>query len=174
LELLKLAESDTAGRKGRPKKPLKKEKTKRETSTHSRLHLTLSNKTLEKLKKLKDVKRLTSEEVIDHALELALKKYQKSLDTVRKSKATQVENENKGNRKRNIPAAIKKSVIKRSGHQCEFPGCGETQFLEFEHVIPFSKGGRHTPSNIKMFCKAHNQRAAIIQFGQVKMDKFFK
>ena len=98
-------------------------------------------------------------------------KYQKSLNTVRKSKGDKGD---KGNRKRNIPAAIKKSVIKRSGHHCEFPGCDETKFLEFEHVIPLSPGGKHTFSNIKMYCKAHNQRAAIIQFGQVKMDKFFK
>jgi hypothetical protein len=61
---------------------------------------------------------------------------------------------------RHIPAAVKRSVWSRDEGQCAFVGaagrCGERNFLEFHHVVPFADGGAATAENIQLRCRAHN------------------
>jgi hypothetical protein len=81
---------------------------------------------------------------------------------------------------RHIPAGTRYAIRIRSGDQCEYidPTTGRrcdcrTQ-LEFDHIIPFALGGDHSPENLRHFCRAHNQLAAIQFFGMDHMRAFLK
>lgn len=70
---------------------------------------------------------------------------------------------------RHISQTTKKIVFTRDGGICQC--CGSSQNLEFDHIVPFSCGGRSNPSNIQLlcmkcnrsksnscYCKVHNKR----------------
>jgi 5-methylcytosine-specific restriction endonuclease McrA len=67
---------------------------------------------------------------------------------------------------RYVPAAVKRAVWTRDAGCCAFIGadgrCGETGFLEFHHVVPFSTGGKTNVENLELRCRAHNQHEASI------------
>jgi len=154
LEFSKMGLRGTA-EKQEYKKPISDKRT--------RIHVNISNETLKKLEKIKALKKLSTEQAIDYALNLALSKYESSLKKI---------NQSKGTKGRKVPTALKKAVLKRANNQCEFTGCDETRYLEIEHVVPFAKGGKHHLSNLKLYCKTHNQRSAIKEFGLEIMDPF--
>jgi 5-methylcytosine-specific restriction endonuclease McrA len=63
---------------------------------------------------------------------------------------------------RHIPAHVRREVWERDGGQCSFVSaagrrCGETGFLEYDHITPFAQGGAATVDNIRLLCRAHNQ-----------------
>ena len=72
-------------------------------------------------------------------------------------------------RGRHVPAAVKREVWRRDGGQCAFVGtdgrCGEQNFLEFHHVVPFADGGPTSAANLQLRCRAHNQYEAAMDFG---------
>lgn len=67
---------------------------------------------------------------------------------------------------RYVPAKVKSAVWQRDGGRCawrESDGtvCGCQDNLEYDHIRPFSKGGRSDDSrNIRLLCGEHNQAAA--------------
>jgi hypothetical protein len=74
-------------------------------------------------------------------------------------------------RRRYIPARVRRAVLSRDGARCTYVDvaerrCLETQRLEFHHVVPFAEGGEHTASNITLRCAAHNALAAEAHFGR--------
>jgi len=129
----------------------------------TRIHITIQNKTLLKLEKLKAIKKLNSQDTLDFSLGESIKNYQISLHKT---------NQSKGTTGRNIPSAIRKKILMRAKNRCEYKHCGEIRNLQFEHIIPYGKGGQHTIDNIKLFCRAHNQRSAIKEYGLNTMDEF--
>lgn len=159
LELLKLVPDG--------EKIKKRDREVRQTDTETRLHITLKNETLEKLEKFKALKKLSAGKAIDLLLDDALLAFEKSLEVERKFKASINTKEKRG---RSISRKVQKKLLQRAMCQCEFPGCDERSFLEIEHVKPFALGGSHELENLKLYCKTHNQRAAIKAFGQEKMD----
>jgi 5-methylcytosine-specific restriction endonuclease McrA len=66
---------------------------------------------------------------------------------------------------RYVPASVRRAVWSRDEGCCAFVGrdgrCGETGFLEFHHVVPFSVGGRTDEENLELRCRAHNQHEAV-------------
>lgn len=62
----------------------------------------------------------------------------------------------KEKRNRNIPGSIKKIIWDRDGGKCV--SCGSTTDLEFDHDIPFSKGGSNSTDNIRLLCKTCNRK----------------
>lgn len=70
-----------------------------------------------------------------------------------------------------IPRAVKRTVWARDEGRCAFVSpeglrCGNKEFLEYDHIVPFALGGRSdTPDNIRLLCRPHNQRLASKRFG---------
>ncbi len=72
---------------------------------------------------------------------------------------------------RYIPAEVKRVVWVRDGGRCAFVGrtgrrCAEENFLEFHHVVPYAAGGKPTPDNIQLRCRAHNGYEAERHFAR--------
>ncbi len=57
---------------------------------------------------------------------------------------------------RHISQSIKDSVWNRDGGQCV--QCGSNESLEFDHIIPFSKGGANTYRNVQLLCESCNRQ----------------
>ena len=73
-------------------------------------------------------------------------------------------------RTRTIPAAIRRAVWARDLAQCTFTSedgrrCSTRRGLEFDHVVPFARGGKSTVNGLRLRCRAHNQFEAERVFG---------
>jgi len=58
-------------------------------------------------------------------------------------------------RSRQISQEVKDSVWNRDGGVCV--ECGSNENIEFDHIIPFSKGGSNTYRNIQLLCESCNR-----------------
>ena len=58
-------------------------------------------------------------------------------------------------RSRKISQTVKDRVWNRDQGKCV--ECGSNEKLEFDHIIPFSKGGSNTYRNIQLLCEACNR-----------------
>lgn len=58
-------------------------------------------------------------------------------------------------RRRQISQEVKDSVWNRDGGVCV--ECGSNDSIEFDHIIPFSKGGANTYRNIQLLCESCNR-----------------
>ncbi|MDX9782975.1 MAG: HNH endonuclease [Bacteroidales bacterium] len=61
---------------------------------------------------------------------------------------------NKDGRREPIPQEVMDKVWNRDGGRCV--KCGSQENLEFDHIIPVSKGGATTYRNIQLLCKKCN------------------
>jgi hypothetical protein len=59
---------------------------------------------------------------------------------------------------RYIPSEVRIRVWIRDEGRCK--SCGATENLQFDHIIPVSKGGSNGEENIELLCSACNQRKA--------------
>jgi 5-methylcytosine-specific restriction endonuclease McrA len=55
-----------------------------------------------------------------------------------------------------IAAAVMREVFERDGGRCRH--CGAASDLQYDHVVPFSKGGGHTAANLQLLCGPCNRR----------------
>jgi hypothetical protein len=131
--------------------------------------LVLRGEILVKLNRLKEKHKIDSTlELLEILFERDLKEVVVKNDVIVKEKNS-----------RYIPVKVKAATIARAQLQCEYIGasgkrCEEKRDLQFEHVTPFAKCGGNAESNIKVFCRGHNQLTALEAFGQEKWRSFFK
>ena len=102
-------------------------------------------------------------------------KNEKALNKIKKGKWSNLEgkyikpwknaiNKTKPNRdiskpNRYIPKDVKNSVWNRDQEKC--CECGSKEKIEFDHIIPVSKGGSNTERNIQLLCeKCNRQKSA--------------
>lgn len=57
---------------------------------------------------------------------------------------------------RSIPQDVRAAVWQRDGGRCR--ECGATEYLEYDHVIPHSKGGASSVDNVQLLCRKHNMK----------------
>jgi len=55
-----------------------------------------------------------------------------------------------------IPERVRNEVWRRDEGRCV--DCGSRERLEFDHIIPYSKGGSNTARNLELRCEACNRR----------------
>ena len=55
-----------------------------------------------------------------------------------------------------VPPVNRREVLRRDKHTCQY--CGSTKQLTLDHVIPRSKGGKHTWDNVVIACESCNSR----------------
>ena len=48
-------------------------------------------------------------------------------------------------------------VEHRDRRRCTVPGCANRMHVDIHHLVPFSRGGPHTPSNLACLCSAHHR-----------------
>ena len=63
---------------------------------------------------------------------------------------------------RYIPKTIQREVYTRDQARCSYESpegkqCGERNFLELDHIRPWSLGGASTSENLRLLCRTHNQ-----------------
>lgn len=68
-------------------------------------------------------------------------------------------------RSRTIPKHVQREVWRRDRGRCV--ECETKELLEFDHIIPFSKGGSNTARNIQLLCEKCN-RTKYNKIGDVK------
>jgi len=78
---------------------------------------------------------------------------------------------------RHIPAAVRRAVRERDGNRCRYVDeqgrrCSERDRLEFHHRHPFGLGGDHSPPNIGLMCRAHQQYLAEHDYGKAAMARW--
>lgn len=56
---------------------------------------------------------------------------------------------------RSIPQDVKAQVWQRDGGRCV--ECGDGHYLEFDHIIPLSRGGATSIANLQILCRACNR-----------------
>ena len=54
-----------------------------------------------------------------------------------------------------IPESVRIEVWRRDGGKCA--RCGSREKLEYDHIVPISKGGSNTTRNIELLCEKHNR-----------------
>jgi 5-methylcytosine-specific restriction endonuclease McrA len=107
----------------------------------------------------------TYAELFEKLANMALKK----LDPMEKKSSPVPEMESLS---RYIPKEVKTAVWKRDQGKCTHPGCNSNFGLQYEHIIPFAKGGKTSFENLRLLCPAHNQLSAIQAYGLQKMRTY--
>lgn len=69
-------------------------------------------------------------------------------------------------------AEIYREVRRRAANRCEL--CNSVHALEVDHIKPRSQGGGSTLENLRLLCRACNQRAAIEKIGSETMSRYLK
>ena len=86
---------------------------------------------------------------------LTVYKYFTDVEFADLEKSKEVEKEGQEYRERLIPQKVKDAVWRRAKGKCEM--CGSRMNLEYDHIVPFSKGGSNTYRNVELLCEKCNR-----------------
>jgi 5-methylcytosine-specific restriction endonuclease McrA len=148
-----------------------------------RLHVTLPDKTHQKLQEARALMRHQRPDgdlaaILDRALTLLLKDVKKRrFGSGSRSRRTQNdEGTNAAPASRYIPVKIRRRVFRRDEGRCTYVDahgrrCGAREFLEFHHLDPWARDRHHDADRIVLMCRSHNQRAAEEDYGRVFMEE---
>ena len=166
------------------------------TDFEIRLGITVKKEVYENIKKLQ---RLTGKDKLSDVIEKAIKHYLELIDPEKKVERRKARKEKSKSRvfnnlatspvqvnenispkqSRHIPQKVKDEVYLRDQGRCTFINsegkrCEAQHHLEFDHLVPFAKGGQSTVDNLILKCRAHNFLAAREQFGTEFMKRYQK
>lgn len=102
---------------------------------------------------------------LESIFEAALDSLLDSVDPSRRKARPDAEPRRLSDQTRRIPEWVRRKVRERDEERCAFVSregnrCGERRFLQFDHVVPWSLGGRSDdPGNVRQLCGAHNRWA---------------
>ena len=122
-----------------------------------KLQISISERTLENLNKVRDIesKKLNRQISFEETLESLLDFYLTKCDPVQKS--TRALNK----KRKPIPAQIKHDVITRDNNQCTFTKngtrCNNRRWIHFHHIKSVAEGGQNTPENLTLLCSEHHK-----------------
>ena len=83
-----------------------------------------------------------------------LKRYKAEINDITEKINQSIPDKTKYSRPR-IPEEIRVKVWRRDGGECA--RCGSRENLEFDHIVPISKGGSNTTRNIELLCEKCNR-----------------
>jgi len=116
--------------------------------------------------------------VLDRALDALLERLEKCKGAAPVRAMRRVGADRPPPRARTIPARVRRAVWERDGGRCTFTGpgpgrrrCDTRRRLEFDHVIPFARGGTATVDGLRLRCRVHNQFEAERAFGSEFMRR---
>lgn len=114
---------------------------------------------------------LSMGEIMEIALELAIEKLDPAQKQIRKTTAPAPDIKRRGSEPRKkLPQKIRREVWRKAESQCQC--CGSVYALEVDHIQPLALGGTHDLANLRLLCRACNQREAIVKLGGVKMERY--
>lgn len=59
--------------------------------------------------------------------------------------------------RRRFPTPRQRRVIDARNDQCQHPGCGSRDFLQYDHIHPYNAGGPTIIDNLQKLCGPHNR-----------------
>jgi len=98
---------------------------------------------------------LEAEELIETGLKEEQKRKLTKAKRAIKQKANELYGEMDNTKRELIPDDVKEAVWRRDQGQCV--QCNSNEKLEFDHIIPVSKGGSSTARNIQLLCEKCNR-----------------
>jgi 5-methylcytosine-specific restriction endonuclease McrA len=98
---------------------------------------------------------LVSEEELLLRIEHAVVNEQKKLQRIRRD-VQAYQNSKRSNSREHIPHDVRIYVWRRDEGKCV--QCNSREKLEYDHIIPVSKGGSNTARNIRLLCETCNRR----------------
>lgn len=132
---------------------------------NSSLKITISQELETKLLKLKQLLSHKNPNLsYAELLEILADKALKTLDPEAKPAGTPAPGKSKN--PRYISVKTRRQIWQNAKGQCSYQDpttrkqCSSNHLLEIDHKIPLALGGDSRPENLRLFCKAHNQRAA--------------
>ncbi len=144
-----------------------------------KIQFTASGELRDKLERLQDLMDSDLAAVIDAAVTEKFERLEAKRFAETKSPRKALEETDTSPKSRYLPAAVRRFVSRRDGHQCRFVSetgrrCPEQRKLEFHHEDPFGRGGSHDPDQISLMCKRHNAYLAEREYGKEVMKRYRK
>ena len=118
------------------------------------------------------------EDILSDALDLLLEKkdpagkpQQKQANAQKSGVSMKSEKALISSESRYIAVNLKREVWKRDQARCTYESafgkrCDSQQFIQIDHIEPWSLGGTHTQQNLRLLCATHNQFRAQKTFGE--------
>lgn len=119
--------------------------------------LILKAETIELIKEVQDMKAHTFKDIDEVITEMA-KLAKKEWDSTTVERRTSVVE----SKTRYIPKQVKELVYTRDKGKCR--NCGSKHALEYDHINPFSRGGKTNVENLRLLCRNCNQRKGLVDF----------
>ena len=143
-----------------------------------RLEFSVSAEAMNKIKRAKSLlsTKYPKEVKLETLLEELLDNYLNNNDPERREDHNNIKL-NKLERTRYIPQKIKDLVYRRDGERCSFISkngrrCSSTWNLQYDHIIPYARGGDNSPENLRLLCGRHNRLMAEREYGTEHIRKF--